>query len=332
MIFEKEFEVTIIINNTLNFCINKYQNVMIELNNIYKNKCYMSSYILKINKIINMSSCRIINSNSSGNGVIDVKFTADVFTLELWDILVGVEIEQNQSLIIGKYKNDTGVEINITFKPTNIHANTLSLKQLLPVRIVKAIHKPNYNQIIAAGVLLTCDRKNTIYKVKGELSKSLLPEINSILNNIKEELKLRMNLMKSKSKEILFFESLLYSYKSTNSTVEKIKIDNNIVYENYINKEIKNMNLLNIFDIVGTDLTGFWSRPLNIYRSSPFLVMTNEESKDYIESTPSLLIIEIAKHILNFLVAIREFTEIYNTPELIKKHENIWNMMRQVQL
>lgn len=325
MILEKVFEVTINISNPINFCTNKKQHIITELNNIYVNKCYMGSYIIDIIDVLQSSSCRIVNTNSSGNGIIDVKFLANVFILNSWDILIGIEVEKNQSLIVGKYKKPN-LTIDVTFKPTNIQANSLTIGQLVPVRVVKAIHKPKESRIAVAAVLLTCDRKAIAYRVKGEIAKSAIPEIQLLFNNISEELKLRSNI---KKEIVMFFESLVYSYRNMSKSTEKITFGDTF-WEGPKNN-ISNSNPINLFDTLNMDLTGFWSRPLGICRSSPLLILSQEKPIEYILTAPHLMIIELAKNILTFLIAIREFSETY-TPELITSHENIWNMMRYSQL
>lgn len=331
MIFEKVFEVTINITNPINFCINKYQNTLISLNNIYENKCYLGTFILKINNILKISSCKIINTNSSSGGLVDVRFSADVYILNQWDIIIGAKIKEKSDIAISDYEKNN-VKICITFKPTNIHVNTLAVNQLLPIRIVKSICKPNYNYIIAIGILLTCDKKSVIYKVKGKVNENALSEINLILNDIKNEIMLRTELMKTKRNEILFFESLLYSYKNTNKSTEFIQINNDIKYEGLINN-IEGLTAHNIFNIIDINLDGFWSRPLGIYRSSPIIALNNNTNTDnYVLTNPNALIIEMAKNILTSLITIREFIEIYNTPELIKSHENIWVMMNECKI
>ena len=330
MLLERVFEVTLNINNPINFIANKHHNILTDLNNIYANKCYQGSYIIKINNIIQTSSCRIINSNSSASGIIDVKFSATVSMISRWDILIGVEIVKNQSLVVGLYKRN-GMEISATIKPTHLHANTLTVGQLVPVRVIEAAHKPKTNQIAVAGVLLTCDTAANIYRVKGEIQKSFMPEIELLLNNIKEELKLRAELMLTKKNEVMFFESLLYSLKGTTKETEKIKIDKDHIYEGPVNN-IEKTNVVNIFDIINKDMTGYWTRPLGLYRSSPLMQLSTEKPETYILTAPHILIIEYAKQILSFLICIREFVEIYKTPELIKSHENIWLMMRAKQI
>lgn len=324
MILEKVFEVTLNITNPINFCTNKKQHIFTELNNIYVKKCYMGSYIIDIIDVLQSSSCRIVNTNSSGNGIIDVKFLATVYILNSWDILIGVEIEKNQSLIVGKYKKPN-LTIDVTFKPTNIQANSLVIGQMVPVRVIKAIHKPKESKIAVAAVLLTCDRKTVAYRVKGEIAKSAIPEIQLLFNNIIEELNFRSNIKKDL---LLFFESLVYSYKNMPRVTEKITFGEYFWEGPKIDIDGK---VINLFDTLSMDLTGFWTRPLNVCRSSPLIVQSQDKPVEYVLTAPHLMIIEIAKNVLTFLTAIREFSETYN-PSNITSHENIWNMMRHAQL
>lgn len=322
MLFEKIFEVTIIVNNSINFCINKKANTLIELESLYLHKCYMGVYIVKILDILQTSACKVISSNSSANCSIDVRFNAEVYMLNSWDILIGVCIEKDQSLIIGRYKKNN-IEIAITFIPTQ--SNDLHTKQLVPVRIVKAAHQPKSDSIIAAGILLTCDTKIIVYKVRGFISENVKRDIKHIFNIIKKELALRMVLIREKKRSVLFFESLLYSYKNHFTDFNRIIIDENLDYQGFIDEEY-----VNLFSLLDKDLTGLWCRPLNLSKSAPCIKNLNSSNDPMIYS-PDLMILDIAKNVLNYLVAIREFTEVYNTDELINTHSNIWNTMKIAQ-
>jgi hypothetical protein len=333
MFIEKTFEVTLTISNPINYCINKYQHVMTDLNNSYKNRCYLGTYIMEILDIIQISSCRIVNTNSSADGIIDIRFIAKVYVLNTWDILVGVQIEKNQSLVIGKYKKNN-IEVNITFTPTNIQSTLLKLKQYVPIRVIRSIHKPMHEHISAACLLLTCDKKNLVYKIKGEIPSYANNEIKHLLELLKDELKERSKLMLTKQKEILFFESLLYYYKNNTDNVETVNVTNDITYTSYKPKQIDQSgteSIHNILDIVNKDLTGYWSKSLDLYKSSPFIKLLHNKPQEYILSLPHIAIIEILKSIINYLNVIKEFTIIYNTDELINSHENIWNMMKNNQ-
>lgn len=329
MIFERIFEATLYVNNPISFCVNKLNNVTIEIENNYVNKCYQGSYIIKLNEILQTSSCRISNVSLTNNGVIDVKFSAMICVINKWDIIVGARIIENKSIIVGVYK-DNGMEVGITIKPTTILSSSILLGQILPVRTIKALHKTKTNQIAMAGIVLTCDVKADVYKVTGELNKSYLPEINVILDSIKIELKNRMDLLKTQKDKVLYFEKLLYSYKQSSTELSTSVIVDKLTYTSF-NTGITE-DIVNIFEMINKNMIGYWHRPLTICRSSPVVVYTTIKPTQYVRSLPHIIIIDFAKHILSFLIAVRELVETYNTPELIASHENIWNIMRSKQV
>jgi hypothetical protein len=329
MIIKRVYDVSLNITDPINYCTNKKEHTLIELNNHYKNKCFMGSFILDILDILQISSCRIVNTNSSADGIIDVKFLAKIYTLNAWDILVGVKIEKNQTLIGGKYQKNELV-INVSFPPTHLQGTVLHVGQLIPTRVCIPIHNPKENSISAAAVLLTCDLKNTIYKVRGKIDKSHMEEILSIIDNIDQELDKRSLLLQTKKKSIIFFESLLYPYKSYPDATT-ITINKNKEWFGPSTNLEKSSNYINLHSMLNMDLTGYWTRPLTLCRSCPFaMTYSDKPTEEYVTTYPHLLMIDFLKNTLNYLVAIREMSELY-TDDLIKSHENIWNLMKRMQ-
>ena len=316
MIVDRKFEKTLKISNVVNFCINKYDNVMTELNREYVSKCFNGVYILNIKKILDISKCNIIKTTFEAN--IHVMFIAEVAYVNRWDILIGAEVIDKKDLIRSAFK-DKNKRLHITFKPTNINSNSIMLGQMVPVRVVETSHAPMKNIVSIAGVVLTCDREAPIYKVKGEVN---LTALNTLLGFIKEELIKRNELMLTKKNNIKFFESLLYSYANMGSKENVTNIEG-IDYLNFGN------NGISIFDIKG-DISGFWYRPLNICRSSPFIEKI-EDSDVYHMVSATKMMLDFAGQIYQFIMAVNKLTEIYND-ELIISHENVWDIMKKKQI
>jgi len=333
MFLNRYFEISLYINNPVSFCINKRQNVLIELENNYVGKCFQGSYINNIIDIVQISNCRINNVSLENNGIIDVKFYAQIFIVNKWDIIIGAHIVKNQSLLISVYKKDE-LEIDITFIPTTVTANTIMIGQMVPIRTIEAFHKAKTNKIAVAGIILTCDVKSEIYRnTTNEINKTYLPEIQLLLDNIKQELVLREELIKDNKEKLIFFEKLLYSYKSSSNSTKKYKSIKDINDYEGLDIDLSN-EANNIFDIMHNykHMSGYWHRPLKLSRSSPFILFTTNKPSSYKIAPFHVIIIEFAKQILSFLTAVRELVETYNTNELINSHENIWNMMRVKQI
>lgn len=329
MFSERVFNVTLLIVNPISFCVNKMNNIMIELKNQYENKCFQGTYIINIINIVQTSSCKIINTNASAQATIDVKFLASIFILDEWEILIGSKIDKNNSIIICVY-NNYGMNIITTFKPTTINSHLFTINQYIPLRIIKARHKPKTNQIATIGILLTCDTKAEVYYVEGEINKNYMFEMIRLLDKIKLELQRRDDIYSKNKDRILFFEKLLYSYKDIKSSPEIYNIVDQITYTNYA---VKFDNpLLNIFNIFDKNLTGYWYRPLSMFRSCPYIIHKLSYEGNYISIPPHTMVIEFLKQIYSFLHTISDMTELYNTDELINTHENIWLMMRLKQI
>lgn len=321
MIAEKKYEITIEVENPINFCIGKHDHIMVELNRLYVSKCLDGAYILNIKKILDTSKCKIVDISS--NGRIDVMFIAYVSYVKPWDIIIGTTVIINDNLIISRSVT-YNKEIIVTIKPSNIvNNNLIEIGNMLPIRVIKPSHKPTTNNLYIAAVLLTCDVNAPVYKVEGKI---ILNDVLSyIIKNIKEEIEKREKLMLENKKNIKFFENLLFSYQNFTHDGENLEIDNNLNYYNFgLNK---GFNILNLKS--GEIISGYWTRDLSLCRSSPLMTKI-EDTTDYIKTTPMQMVLDYGNQIYHFLVAIRQMVELYDD-DMILSHENIWDMMRSKQ-
>src|SRR3989344_8131927 len=133
MNYNKIFETSININNPIDFCIDKENNLLLELTKKFAGKCYKGSYIIKILEILETSSCKIIKTNLYGNCYIDVRFLANVSIISGGSILIGVDIISNEDIIRGLYSSISNDEykthaiVNII---TNRYSNNIKNKNI----------------------------------------------------------------------------------------------------------------------------------------------------------------------------------------------------------
>jgi hypothetical protein len=94
-------------------------------------------------------------------------------------------------------------------------------------------------------------------------------------------------------------------------------------------------------------LEGYWSRGIHLHRSSPLTMhLANiKQAKGAAAPVPSVvlstshvvsmtaeaMVLDHLTSMLNFLSGVRGLVEIYNTPELLDDHKNVWNAMRATQ-
>jgi DNA-directed RNA polymerase subunit E'/Rpb7 len=318
MILERIFDVSITVSNTISFCANIEKNCLTTLNNMYVGKCYKNSYIIEINNIIKHSCCRIISTNSTGYGIIDVKFSANIYIFSKRDILAGVVIEKNADFISSVYKK-YGANIHCVIVLTEeqkAYSSLLQANQVIPlIRIEESLHIPMYDKISAVGKILTCEKEIRIHKIEGNIKPENMKKIKIYLNEMKKELNRRNEYIKTKKDKIYLFESLLYYYNECPKDFITNKYDEYIWNgPNFILQKGKTETFYNIFELIekNENFDGFWTRPFYVHRSSPILVKDSNTYEEYTSIEAHNFILCYINIILNYVRAINEVIEIYN--------------------
>jgi len=357
----KKYIVSIFISDPLNpnLSINTENYILNILNEEYVGKCYNGAFILKICTITEISDCEIIMTNLLGTGNINVKFIAAVKQFYSGDFLFNVHIQKTQPSILGRYTEDTKdgeimayimIPYGIQFEPSPLKQSVMSIReyQRIPMRIIDVYHKCK-NSIPAIGAtLLVCEKKYNKYIISSEITKKTMFSI--MLEKIKDEMELRINLSTDVKKNISFFESLLYSYKMDKLEDSIIESNNFPSWEGLQSiGHIEDGEIINLLDFLingdfnDDNVIGIWSRPLYIYKSSPvaiFKKVSIEQANELKQEDPTLLeegctevvFIRFLKDILSHLTIIRQMAEYYVDNATIMANKNIWDAMRDVQL
>lgn len=335
MFLEKVIDCTINIENPIHFCTNKDDYLLKELNQNYVGRCFKGVYIIEILRIVKCGPCAILK-NLSAEAYFDVSFAARAITYCKEDIITGVVIKTTQQIVIGTTPNAVVTIL------ADKNSQFISMEQLIPIKVNIANHSPFDSHISVIGSLLTCDQYAPTFHVKdSSLSKNSCGEDFQVFyNSILEELKLREKMIaNSKKGEIWFFEMLLYHFSADkNAQDQTISCDTGTWSGPGIVGETSGLhrNILSIADQIingGENISvgGFWSRPLSLYRSSPLITHTQQAEAEAITAPARIVFTTFLKNILDNLVCIREMVEIYNTEELIRKHMNIWKIMKSSQ-
>jgi hypothetical protein len=342
----KVFDTTVPVADPINFGANKNGHLLMVLRDIYEGKCWKGSFIRKITEVVHAGAINIESTNTSARGYVDVQFAADVVVFSMWDILVGVTRSPAfPEMLICEY-NSGGARAVVTLAVTKA-AETIAIGQRFPARVIMAEHSPMRQSASIVATLLTCDQSAAVVRLSGVLDgATAAPELAALLERVEEELVRRQSLDR---KRVRFFERLLYAYQSdakaedTSTTIEAWK--GGAVWEGPAQIEGESADRAEAVSVVDTvrravggesvDVSGVWSRSLDLYRSSPLVRCADEKVPEkwgaIAESVPRAAFAEYMKNILDFLVCIREMVELYNTPELEKSNANIWAVMRTAQ-
>lgn len=353
----KNFIISILIADPMNpnLSTNKENYILNILNEKYVGKCYNGSYIIKIHEIINISSCEIIITNLECNGNINVQFRAKVRTFYSGEFIFNVHIKKTQLAILGEYIEDSEdgaiktyimIPHGVKFEPSPLKQSIMSIKenQRIPMRIIDVYHKcANPNPAIGA-TLLVCDKKYYKYVITSPLSKNADILLIPLLQKIEIELQLRNAIVDNDiKKNILFFESLLYSYQIDHNTTKIINIESSQFPPWAGLEQISSGNQINLLDFIynllngdNANIIGTWSRPLFIFKSSPMVIYqenatTIDDDITLEEGCPDSVFIRYLKDILDYLTIIRKMSEYYTDKAMIMAHKNIWDAMKEVQ-
>ena len=126
-------------------------------------------------------------------------------------------------------------------------------------------------------------------------------------------------------KRLLFFENLLITGDS--KTTEKIPVKGAGAW---VGPKISVANRVNLIEIAktGGDVSGSWSRPTNVPRSSPIVAFDSSAGSDASTNLISTTMVfeELLKNMYTYLKATRELTASFDESMIIS-HENIWASM-----
>jgi len=328
MFQDQEFTVGFDVDDPIQFTVDSYTSTMNHLKFNYEGKCFKGVFITEVTKIKHLSACTIIDTNVSAGGHFNVTFVAKVLHYEQWDIIIGAKVLKTDTLfnVVEKLRDRGCASIVANVGSQSI----LQVDQLVPIRIdLPAIHPPMSTHVTASAKILTCDKKSPVITIKGKrtITSKILADVTPYYNMIKKELELRSGLDRDR---LFFFEELLFSFSKG---IEKKEVTVDCSGTPYIGftpvqKDAENINLFELTEMPSKSYRSMW-----LCRSSPF-ISDKPDDKSTTDISMSLIdcLIYYSRNIYNYLVATRELVETYNTPELIKGHENIWRHMRKSQI
>lgn len=337
---ERIFSDTINIDDIDTCCYDIPAYLMSNLHTRYVNKCRNKLFVLDILEIIQHSACKIMKTNLSAHGYIDVKFKVLGYQFEIGDILDAVEVKSQGGLVYGTSKINTNAD---AVCENDWITKILQDGQLVSIISNNVKFENDYNKITISGNVLTCNLDSTIYSVDDIITKKFVVRLDPLLERIKSLLEIRNKIFKASPEILLFIENHLYAYnlkseKSANTITTKKYPDWNGPKNG---KSPKNtLNIIEYLDKLKlkdeTRVTGLFYKDINLYTTSPLIIHESENSKidpkNIIHSTSKIVLTTLLYNIYKYLQSVNNMCMTYNTPELRKSHKNIWIAMKSKQL
>jgi hypothetical protein len=303
-------ETTVNILDPMYYATNPVKNLLIELSSIYNKKYILGHYIIKVVSIVSYSDCNICKTNDSGNGYVDVKFKADVMNFHKGTIIVGAKVvsDSKSNKWMTAHYSDKYVSIALTFNSSGI-----SNDQLLCLRIDKLAKVSNREIICASSNLFQCQKPIYCEITNPKIEKTT--EINLLIKRINDEYEKRNNQIALLWK----IESLLTPVKTQiNEKIWSTKKTDE--YDLFLLSEIKHK---------------YFIRDKHTSLTSKFVKLTNdldESTHTVFKSSAQNIYISLLVNILDNVTAINKMVNLYSSPEIAVKHQNIWALMEEAQL
>lgn len=206
----KVFDIILNITNITDIFTKNINNKLLSLiEKKYKYKCYLSSFILKINKIINRSllECNQNDLNCSFN--ISIQFEAECIVFSKNEIIMNMQITEkvNNNIILKNQASDTFPEIIISLIKNNPDMQKFNKGDILPIIVGKVKYSLGSDKItINAYPFIPLVSNNIKYQIT-QLEESQLELLKeTILNYIEQEEDIKQNILKTKGNTWDYFK------------------------------------------------------------------------------------------------------------------------------
>lgn len=305
MLITKIFDIILNIEDiNIIFSNNIENNILNLLNQKYLNKCFLESYIININKILNRSLIESNQNDLNCSLTVCIQFEAECVIYNQNEVILDMEIQDNinnniitkKDNIIAMIKNNTDMTI---FKKGD----------KIPIIVGKAKFTTGSNKIsINSYPFIPILNKNIIYyKINNITDNDKAQLYESIIMYIEIEEKRKIEILKNKNHKWDYFSDLLYPYKN-NKTKETIKSENcsDLLSFNYEN------NIIYIND--------------NINASEHLICIQKNNITNYLEEKSVLILYNLFKKYYLNLKLINDLSSIYDTEELIQENLNIFEL------
>jgi hypothetical protein len=351
MIIKKNLETYMDISDPKDmFSPNRNEMLIAKLTDKFVGVCYMSCYVIKINKIIRRSYI-YMKDTLEGDSHTNIMFEVDAIVYQKNEIINGCHIikKEPNGIIHGK---STYAGIQLSIQP---NMSIFKEGDVVPVIVKRVRYNVNQTSMSVLAVpFIPIQYQPTYYSTNGSLSKIQTAELKSLLDQIKIEQSKLKNLNTNDKKIVSFFIDLLSPSKSLDPTklsITKskkidilnildlehgilfrpdIKFDDSSIY--YISLDANIKQSQNSKSILQNKLVSDFSQLNDVAISKQVNTDTKKQSD---LSTISTNIIDesmyntyyiILTQYINNIQSLQNFLIQYPTVDTIQKNKEIWKM------
>jgi hypothetical protein len=309
----KIFDITLNIDNINDiFTKDINQKLLSLIKKKYQYKCYLSSYVLKINKIINRSLLEFNQNDLNCSFNISIQFEAECLVFNKNEVILNMKIQEivNNNLIL---KNTTTSEINeiiIALIKNNQDLSIFSKDDIIPIIVGKVKYSLGSDKITINAYPFIPIISNIIYYQVTGINKQQLELLQeTILSYIEYEEQIKNDLLKTKNNTWDYFKNLVYPYTNTNNIKSK---PNMINLMEVINNSDKYNNKIIAFD--------------EQYDISNCELCIYDNHNSYVKINSYMSFYELCKKYYLYLKLINDLSINYNSEKEIKSNTKIFDI------
>lgn len=328
MLYLKDFYRTIQVSDPNGFCEQMRQNCLEYMKKEFKGRNFNGCHVVDVLSVTEMSMCHIVNSNLSADGTIDIKVQLLVEQISHGDLISGLQVIKSDPNVLVK-SADGRIILGIM---DTVMSRIIREGNNIAVRVLNVIYEPSKRHVAGSCELLTCDKSFITYKITKGLTKADLPKLQQLVTNYKKELDLRDKLIKNAASRdaLWFFESLYYSFKvTTRDTTETVGDWFGPKWK------IPTGDLVDVLAFLASpskEEEFYWSRPLEIVRSSPRICKSKNPLNENVVEQPAIVVFsEFLAAMENWARITRELADAFDTKTKIMSQKNIWQLLQRQQ-
>jgi hypothetical protein len=299
----KIFDIILNIDNINILFSNNIESYILQLiEQKYLNKCYIESYIIKINKILNRSLIESNQNDLNCSFSVCIQFEADCIIFSKNEVILNMVVQENiNNNIIAK--ND----FIISMIKNNKDIDFLKKGSIIPIIVGKSKFTTGSNKItINSYPFIPIHHHIVYYKIKNITDNDKLQLQDSIINYINIEENRKTTIINEKNNTWDYFNELIYPYKNN--------ISNNVIKKN------TPIDLLS-FNYENSII--YFNNEINL---SEHLICINNKSETYIEDSTFNILYNLFKKYYLHIKLLNDLSTEYNSVDIINKNKEIFEL------
>lgn len=312
MLIEKLITTTIdLVSDQDIYSLNLTETITNKLTQKYVGVCYSSMLITNIKKIVKLSERYMANDRLDGTAYVDVQFKAEGIILVRGEVIHGCTVVNiSNSGIVVKKDHIQG------FLKPDANKRLISIvkkNQQIPVMIHDVRYNPGESNIVMTCIPFSpMPFPQIFYNITQDFTIGDDEKLASLVADLEEEEKKHSAISETKSYQ--FFSSLIYPYKTT----DKFQLSN--IGSSFKPLDLKAAIKVNSGCLVAPDLS-----KKSFILHSPKTIDDSKLQVQVVEGAYSAFN-EMIMARIRYLITVREFCEMYDTPEKTKEMMTYWKI------